>query len=137
MHHFIDRRRNPTGKSLSNRQKLMRRARHYIKQTIDNSVANKSIRDSKDDPDLGHEAVTIPVNGITEPRFAHSSFGGLRQKISLDNKDFVTGFPGWTQKSAKRNRNPWKMGRGKTSFLSRSPATNIWISCLEGSSCRI
>ena len=90
MHHFIDRRRNPTGKSLSNRQKLTWRARHYIKQIIDNLVANRLIHDAKDDPDSGHGTVTIQVKGITEPRFVHSSVGGLRQGIFSGNKDVVT-----------------------------------------------
>ena len=91
MHHFIDRRRNPSGKSLSNRQRLMRRARHYIKQTVDKSVANRSIRDTKDVSHSEHEIVTIPVKGISEPRFVHSSAGGLRHKVFPGNKDFVTG----------------------------------------------
>ena len=136
MHHFIDRRRNPTGKSLSNRQKLMRRARHYIKQTIDNSVANRSIRDTKDDPETGHETVTIPVKGITEPRFVHSSVGGLRQKIFSGNKDFVTGDritrPDPKKGQAKSNASEDGDGQDEFSFaLTRNEYLDILFEGLE------
>ena len=128
MHHFIDRRRNPTGKSLSNRQKLMRRARHYIKQTIDNSVANRSIRDTKDDPDSGHETVTIPVEGITEPRFVNSSVSGLRQKIFLSNRDFVTGYriPRPDPKKGHAKSNTSEDGDGQDEFFFRAHPQRIF-----------
>ena len=136
MHHFIDRRRNPTGKSLSNRQKLMRRARHYIKQTIDDSVANRSIRDTRDDPESGHETVTIPVKGITEPRFVHSSVGGLRQKIFSGNKDFVTGDritrPDPKKGQAKSNASEDGDGQDEFSFaLTRNEYLDILFEGLE------
>lgn len=129
MHHFIDRRRNPSGKSLSNRQRLMRRARHYIKETVDKSVANRSIRDTKDGSLSGHEIITIPVKGITEPRFVHSSAGDLRHKVFPGNKDFVTGDrlprPKLNGAGPGRGRNLQKTGKGKTNFRLASLGTNI------------
>ena len=128
MHHFIDRRRNPSGKSLSNRQRLMRRARHYIKETVDKSVANRSIRDTKDGSLSGHEIITIPVKGITEPRFVHSSAGDLRHKVFPGNKDFfvlVTAFQDQNLTEPGRGRNLQKTGKGKTNFRLASLGTNI------------
>ena len=44
MHHFIDRRQNPIGKSLGNRQRFLRRARHHIKEMVDKSVKQGAIK---------------------------------------------------------------------------------------------
>lgn len=91
MHHFIDRRQNPIGKSLGNRQRFLRRARHYIKEMVDKSVMQRSIKDRSVKDLASGEKVTIPVHGIDEPRFVHSSTGGVRQRIFPGNKEFVTG----------------------------------------------
>jgi uncharacterized sporulation protein YeaH/YhbH (DUF444 family) len=88
MHHFIDRRANPKGKSLGNRQRFLRRARENIKEMVDKSVRNKSVAGQDQS---GGEAVTIPAKGIKEPVFAHSPKGGFRQHVLPGNKDFVVG----------------------------------------------
>lgn len=75
MHHFIDRRANPKGKSLGNRQRFLERARDSIKERVDRSVREKSIKDGGGIPAEG-EKVTIPSRGLKEPRFHHSSKGG-------------------------------------------------------------
>lgn len=136
MHHFIDRRRNPSGKSLSNRQRLMRRARHYIKETVDKSVANRSIRDTKDGSLSGHEIITIPVKGITEPRFVHSSAGDLRHKVFPGNKDFVTGdrLPRPKLNGAGPGQKSSKDGKGEDEFsfgLTRNEYLDILFEGLE------
>ena len=90
MHHFIDRRANPKGKSLGNRQRFLRRARENIKERVDQSVRGKSIQSGSGVPDEG-EKVTIPTRGLKEPRFFHSSKGGMRRHVLPGNKDFVVG----------------------------------------------
>lgn len=90
MHHFIDRRANPKGKSLGNRQRFLERARDSIKERVDRSVREKSIKDGGGIPAEG-EKVTIPSRGLKEPRFHHSSKGGRRRHVLPGNKDFVVG----------------------------------------------
>lgn len=90
MHQFIDRRANPKGKSHGNRQRFLRRARENIKERVDRSVRDKSIRDS-DSTAADGEQVTIPSRGLQEPRFFHGSNGGSRQYVLPGNKEFVVG----------------------------------------------
>ncbi len=90
MHHFIDRRANPKGKSLGNRQRFLRRARENIKERVDRSVKDKSIKDGAEAVGSG-EKVTIPSKGLKEPRLYHGSKGGNRQYVLPGNKDFVVG----------------------------------------------
>ena len=40
MHHFIDRRQNPGGRSLGNRQRFIRRAKAQIKEALDDGELN-------------------------------------------------------------------------------------------------
>ena len=63
MRRFIDRRKNPKGKSLGNRQRFIRRARAQIKEVVNRSVQERSIADP-----VGGSTVTIPTKGIWEPR---------------------------------------------------------------------
>ncbi|NRB16035.1 MAG: YeaH/YhbH family protein [Rhodobacteraceae bacterium] len=90
MHHFIDRRRNPKGKSLGNRQRFLRRARDNIKERVDQSVRGKALHPAGGDPQDG-EKVTIPARGLKEPRLVHSTTGGLRHHVLPGNKDYVVG----------------------------------------------
>lgn len=90
MHHFIDRRRNPKGKSLGNRQRFIRRARENIKERVDSSVRSKSLQQGNGDSSDG-EKVTIPGKGLREPRLVHSTTGGLRHHVLPGNKEYVVG----------------------------------------------
>ncbi|PCJ06245.1 MAG: hypothetical protein COB16_13625 [Rhodobacteraceae bacterium] len=90
MHHFIDRRRNPKGKSLGNRQRFLRRARDNIKERVDRSVRGKSLQPQSGDPSDG-ETVIIPAKGLKEPRLAHATTGGLRHHVLPGNKEYVVG----------------------------------------------
>ncbi|WP_114283911.1 YeaH/YhbH family protein [Candidatus Halocynthiibacter alkanivorans] len=91
MHHFIDRRPNPAGKSLGNRQRFLRRARHHIKDIVDKSVRERSVSGRNSRELAQGERVTIPVKGIKEPRLVHSNQGGMRQRVFPGNKEFVVG----------------------------------------------
>lgn len=90
MHHFIDRRRNPKGKSLGNRQRFLRRARDNIKERVDQSVRGKTLQPENGGLSDG-EKVTIPSKGLKEPRLAHSTTGGQRHHVLPGNKDYVVG----------------------------------------------
>ena len=86
MSHFIDRRLNPKGKSLGNRQRFLRRARGEIREAIQKSLKDRKVSD------IGNgEKVSIPTRSTREPRFRFSGQGGDRDRVYPGNKDFVTG----------------------------------------------
>lgn len=91
MHHFIDRRQNPKGKSLGNRQRFLRRVRGRVKDMVNKSMRNRSIRDTGEKGLEGGERVTIPTRGIKEPRMILSGDTGLRRRVFPGNKEFVVG----------------------------------------------
>lgn len=91
MHHFIDRRPNPKGKSLANRQRFLRRARRHVKEMVDKSVRDSTIKESSSRGLVSGEQVTIPVKGIREPRLVHASNSGLRHRVFPGNREFVVG----------------------------------------------
>lgn len=86
MHHFIDRRQNPKGKSLGNRQRFIRRARAHIKAEVDRAVASRRVADAGDGA-----TVSIPMGGIDEPRFRHAPTGGLRRHVLPGNSSYIAG----------------------------------------------
>ena len=86
MPQLIDRRLNPRDKSLGNRQRFLRRARAQIKQAVDKAVRDRSITDA-----VKGGSVSIPTEGIGEPRFVLSDKGGNRERVFPGNKKFVAG----------------------------------------------
>ena len=67
----IDRRLNPSGKSLPNRQRFIRLAKDTIKEAVVRSIRERSLGEIED-----KEVVSIPMKRIAEPRLRHSSQGG-------------------------------------------------------------
>ena len=84
--HIVDRRLNPGGKSLANRQRFMRRAKSLIRKAVHESSANRSIKDS----DKGGE-VSLPTQGVHEPSFRRGTNGGIREHLLPGNKDYAEG----------------------------------------------
>ena len=84
--HIVDRRLNPGGKNLSNRQRFMRRAKEQIRKAVHESSAGKGIKDA----DEGGEVV-LPARGVHEPRFHRSATGGVRDHLLPGNKEYVVG----------------------------------------------
>ena len=56
--YIIDRRKNPKGKSISNRQRFIRRAKKHLSERIHKNVVKRSITDK------GEENISIPTDGI-------------------------------------------------------------------------
>jgi uncharacterized sporulation protein YeaH/YhbH (DUF444 family) len=83
---IIDRRLNPGGKSLSNRQRFLRRARALVQRAVRDGSGERSISDLE----RGSE-VSIPAEGIREPRFRHAATGGSRDHVLPGNKQFIEG----------------------------------------------
>src|SRR5271170_8022364 len=84
--HIVDRRLNPSGKNLANRQRFMRRAKSQIRKAVHESTAKGSIKDADD----GGEVV-LPAQGVHEPQFRRSSNGGLRDHLLPGNKEYAAG----------------------------------------------
>jgi uncharacterized protein len=84
--HIVDRRLNPGGKSLANRQRFMRRAKSLIRKAVHDSSADRSIKDA----DKGGE-VSLPMDGVHEPSFRRGSGGGIRDYLLPGNKKYVEG----------------------------------------------
>ena len=84
--HFIDRRKNPKGKSLGNRQRFLKRARVQIKEAVNKSLRDRSLKEI----DKG-EKITIPSKSTAEPRFRLDPEAGEREMVHPGNKEFGQG----------------------------------------------
>ena len=84
--HIVDRRLNPSGKNLANRQRFMRRAKAQIRKAVHESTAHGSIKDADD----GGEVV-LPAQGVHEPHFRRASRGGYRDHLLPGNKEYISG----------------------------------------------
>ncbi len=84
--HFIDRRKNPKGKSLGNRQRFLRRARVQIKEAVNKSIRERSLSDIEKG-----EKITIPSKSTAEPRFRLNPETGKREHVHPGNKEFTPG----------------------------------------------
>src|SRR5271166_6259352 len=87
MTHFIDRRLNPKGKSLSNRQRFLRRARAQIREAVQKSLKDAAVAD------IGKERkIKISTKGTQEPRFRlDPKSGGEHDFVLPGNKEFTPG----------------------------------------------
>jgi hypothetical protein len=81
----IDRRLNPGGKSLPNRQRFIRLAKETIKEAVVRSIRERALGDVE-----SKEVVSIPMKRIAEPRLRHGE-GGDREQVFPGNKEFVQG----------------------------------------------
>ena len=82
----IDRRLNPSGKSLPNRQRFIRLAKETIREAVVRSIRERSLGEVE-----GKETVSIPMKRVAEPRLRHASQGGDRDQVFPGNKEFVKG----------------------------------------------
>jgi len=82
----IDRRLNPKGKSLANRQRFLRRARQQILKAVREASGDRSITDI-----ANGESVSIPMDGLREPGFHRAGKGGIRDHVLPGNRDYVEG----------------------------------------------
>ena len=83
---LIDRRLNTSGKSLANRQRFLRRAKALVKQAVRENSKDRGVRDI----DQGGE-ISIPVDGLREPRLHRASSGGQREVVLPGNKKYLQG----------------------------------------------
>ena len=83
--HIVDRRLNPGGKSLENRQRFLRRARALLKRAVYQSTQGRDVQDILKGGEIG-----IPLDGMEEPRLRRGS-SGTQQHVLPGNKTFIEG----------------------------------------------
>ena len=84
---FIDRRLNPKGKSLANRQRFLRRARAQIREAVQKSLKESGVADI-----AKGRKIRISTQGTNEPRFRlDAKKAGKRDFVLPGNKDFLPG----------------------------------------------
>ncbi len=87
MTYFIDRRLNPKGKSLANRQRFLRRARTQIREAVQKSLKDSAVADIDKD-----RKIKISTKGTKEPRFRlDPRASGERDFVLPGNKEFMPG----------------------------------------------
>ena len=86
MDSIIDRRQQPRGKNLGNRQRFLRRARSHIRRSIRENLRERGVSDA----DQGG-AVAIPEDEVHEPQFGQDPDAGARERVLPGNRDFVEG----------------------------------------------
>ncbi len=130
--HIVDRRLNPSGKNLANRQRFMRRAKSLIRKAVHESSASRSIKDA----DQAGE-VALPAQGVHEPSFHRSASGGLRDHLLPGNKQYIQGdtIPrpqGATRAAAALRSSPDGEGQDDFHFaLSRDEFVDLFLEDLE------
>src|SRR5436305_14846334 len=82
----VDRRPNPKGKSLSNRQRFLARARVEVKSAVQEALRRRKVAELED-----AEKGAIPTRGISEPIFHHNRRTGKTDHVIPGNKECVRG----------------------------------------------
>src|SRR3954454_9589044 len=125
--HIVDRRLNSGGKSLENRQRFLRRAKALIQGAVNKSSQDRDIKDV-----LEGGEISIPLDGMNEPRFRRE--GGTRDIVVPGNKKFVEGamLPRSGQGSGKSNGPGERDGEDGFRFaLSRDEFVDLFLDDLQ------
>jgi len=83
---IIDRRRDPGGKSLANRQRFIRRARALVRRAVREASAKRSIKDVEKGGDI-----VVPADSVREPILRRGGAGGTREYVLPGNKKYIEG----------------------------------------------
>ena len=83
---IIDRRQNPKGKNLGNRQRFVSRTRTQLREALAENIRRRSVSDTS-----SGETVTIPTDGTHEPEFKRDHSIGQRSRVLPGNKEFREG----------------------------------------------
>jgi uncharacterized protein len=125
--HVIDRRLNPGGKSLENRQRFLRRAKAQVQSAVKKSSQDRDIKDV-----LEGGEVSIVLDGMDEPRLRRE--GGTRDMVLPGNKKFVEG--DILPRSGEGGGRKSQAGQGDSEdafrfVLSREEFVNLFLDDLE------
>src|SRR5437588_4598818 len=128
---IVDRRPNPKGKSLSNRQRFLARARVEVKSAVQEALRKRKVADV----DHG-EKVAIPTRGISEPIFHHNRRTGKTDHVVPGNKEYIRGdeIPRPTGGDGQGGREGSPDGGGEDAFeftLTREEFLDMFFEDLE------
>jgi len=98
---IVDRRLNPQGKSLSNRQRFIRRARKELTEAVRKASGERKLSDVGNE-----ERVWIKADRLKEPQIRHSGDQGERDYVLPGNKEYQEG---------DRIKRPQQQGGGRGS----------------------
>jgi uncharacterized sporulation protein YeaH/YhbH (DUF444 family) len=124
---ILDRRLNPSSKSLENRQRFLRRAKALVQGAVKKTSQDRDIKDV-----LEGGEVSIPLGGMAEPRFRRE--GGIRDMVLPGNKKFVEGDMISRSGSGSAKSSGPGEGDGEDSFrfvLSRDEFVDLFLEDLE------
>ncbi len=129
--HIVDRRLNPRGKSLENRQRFLRRAKALVQRAVEQSSAEP--RHSRC-PE-GRRGRAFPLDGMDEPRFRrgprrHTGPGAARQQEIRRRRHAAA-----LERAAAEGRATPAKARARTRSASCSPARSSSICSSTISSC--
>jgi len=127
---IIDRRLNPQGKSLANRQRFLRRAKEQVIKAVREASSKRSIQDVENG-----DKITISTGGVREPSFHRATSGGVRDYVVPGNKEYVEGdtIPR-PEEQGGRGSEGSPDGEGEDDFrfvLSREEFLDIFLEDLE------
>jgi uncharacterized sporulation protein YeaH/YhbH (DUF444 family) len=125
--HIVDRRLNPSGKSLENRQRFLRRAKALVRDAVKKSSEGRDIKDV-----LEGGEVSIPLDGMHEPRLRRE--GGIRDVVLPGNKKFVEG--DMLPRSGQGGGKPQEPGEGDSEdafrfILTKDEFVDLFLDDLE------
>jgi hypothetical protein len=128
---IIDRRLNPSGKNLENRQRFMRRAESLIRQAVHESSAKRSIKDADT---AGN--VVLSQQGVHEPSLRRGAEGGIRDHLLPGNKKYIVDdtIPRPKSGTGGRGSQGSPDGEGQDDFrfaLSREEFLDLFLEDLE------
>jgi uncharacterized sporulation protein YeaH/YhbH (DUF444 family) len=126
--HIVDRRLNPGGKSLVNRQRFLRRAKALVQQAVRDSLKGRSIKELEQEGE-----VTIARDEVHEPSFRRGASGGNRDHVLPGNKDYLQGDEIERDKSGGQGAGGHQ-GEGDDEFrfvLSREEFLDLFLEDLE------
>jgi uncharacterized protein len=130
--HLIDRRLNPSGKSLANRQRFLRRARAVVRKAVRDLSGERSVREIEEGG-----AVTISADGLEEPTF-HRGRSGTHEHVLPGNREYLEGDkirrPDGGGRSEGDDEGEGHDGKGEDSFkvvLSTSEFLDLFLEDLE------
>ena len=82
---IIDRRLNPTGKSLSNRQRFLGRVKKQIETSVTKGLKQRGVEDQ------GNAEVSVTNDSIDEPSFQYDRSKGIWDYLLPGNKEYNPG----------------------------------------------
>jgi uncharacterized sporulation protein YeaH/YhbH (DUF444 family) len=128
---IIDRRLNPQGKSLANRQRFIRRARKQIADAVREASGKSSVADMS-----GGGKIKIRSDGINEPQLYHSGKSGEHTHVVPGNHEYVEGdrIPRPQGGEGGRGREASADGEGEDAFqfvLTQDEFLDLFLEDLE------